>query len=65
MAAIFDFYVTTTEGDDKAKSVLIENDGELVEIHLNDKEKIFLDVDDVAYLIHIFSEIYEEMDKEL
>ena len=45
MEAIFNFYVTTTEGDDTAKSVLIENDSELVEIHLNDKEKIFLEVD--------------------
>ena len=63
MYAIFDFYVTTTKGD-KSKCVVIESDSELLEVHLNDEEKIFLDADAVAELIRILSDVHNEMDKE-
>lgn len=63
MQALFQFYVTTTKGKDTRKSILIENDSELVEIHLTETKKVFLEVDDLSELIRILTDIRDDMIK--
>lgn len=63
MQALFQFYVTTTKGKDTLKSILIENDSELVEIHLTETKKVFLEVDDLSELIRILTDIRDDMIK--